>query len=248
MFKVNNGSLREQKITVQGMSNQIVQSYTYDALNRLQSATETPVNSSQSWKQTFDYDRFGNRRFDAANTTTLPANNGIFNPNIDKTNNRFTIAENYNYDNEGNLTSNPESQLFQYDAESRISQVQNTATADYYYDGSGKRVKKVIGNQETIFIYDAFGKLVAEYTLNQTITTNGTQYLTADALGSPRATTNALGQVASRHDYLPFGEEISAGTGGRTTTQGYGANDKIRQQFTGYERDVETCLSSESRL
>ena len=241
----NNGSLREQKITVQGMSNQIVQSYTYDALNRLKTATETPVNSSQSWKQTFDYDRFGNRRFDAANTTTLPTNNAIYNPNIEKSNNQFTVAEGYNYDNEGNLTSNPESQLFQYDAENRISQVQNTATnstANYYYDGSGKRVKKVVGTQETIFVYDAFGKLVAEYTINQTITNNGIQYLTVDALGSPRAITNNIGQVASRHDYLPFGEEISAGTGGRTTTQGYGANDKVRQQFTGYERDTESGL------
>jgi RHS repeat-associated protein len=44
-----------------------------------------------------------------------------------------------------------------------------------------------------------------------------------------------------RHDYLPFGEELLAGTGGRTTGQGY-AGDNVRQQFTGYERDVETGL------
>jgi RHS repeat-associated protein len=46
----------------------------------------------------------------------------------------------------------------------------------------------------------------------------------------------------SRHDYLPFGEEIFAGTGGRTAGQGYTANDGVRQQFTRKERDVETGL------
>ena len=244
----NNGSLREQKITVSGMSSQIIQNYTYDMLNRLQSATETPTGTqTASWKQTFSYDRFGNRRFNtnASNTTTLPADNAVYNPQINQTNNQFTVAEGYNYDSEGNLTSNPENQLFTYDAENHQTQVQNTfaqTTANYYYDGIGKRIKKVIGNQETVFVYDAFGKLVAEYTTNQTITTNGTQYLTTDALGSPRVTTNVAGQVASRHDYMPFGEEVNAGISGRTATQGYGANDKVRQQFTGYERDGESGL------
>jgi len=46
----------------------------------------------------------------------------------------------------------------------------------------------------------------------------------------------------SRHDYLPFGEELYAGTGGRTTAQGYSASDNVRQHFTQYERDNETGL------
>jgi RHS repeat-associated protein len=45
-----------------------------------------------------------------------------------------------------------------------------------------------------------------------------------------------------RHDYLPFGEELYANTGGRTTTQGYSASDNVRQKFTKKERDVETNL------
>jgi RHS repeat-associated protein len=44
-----------------------------------------------------------------------------------------------------------------------------------------------------------------------------------------------------RHDYLPFGEELFAGSGGRTTAQGYLA-DGVRQKFTQKERDVETGL------
>jgi RHS repeat-associated protein len=44
-----------------------------------------------------------------------------------------------------------------------------------------------------------------------------------------------------RHDYLPFGEELFAGTGGRTTMQGY-TGDSVRQKFTLKERDNETGL------
>ncbi|HET8670258.1 MAG TPA: RHS repeat-associated core domain-containing protein, partial [Candidatus Saccharimonadales bacterium] len=39
-----------------------------------------------------------------------------------------------------------------------------------------------------------------------------------------------------------FGEELFAGTGGRTFAQGYAVGDGLRQQFTSKERDVETGL------
>src|SRR5215213_4890034 len=52
--------------------------------------------------------------------------------------------------------------------------------------------------------------------------------------------TDSLAGI-SRHDYLPFGEELQAGTGGRATSQGYVA-DNVRQKFTQKERDVETGL------
>jgi RHS repeat-associated protein len=45
-----------------------------------------------------------------------------------------------------------------------------------------------------------------------------------------------------RHDYLPFGEELFAPAGGRTTAMGYASGDGVRQQFTQKERDVETGL------
>lgn len=46
----------------------------------------------------------------------------------------------------------------------------------------------------------------------------------------------------SRHDYLPFGEELFALTGGRTTALGYTNSDGARQRFTLKERDIETGL------
>jgi RHS repeat-associated protein len=53
--------------------------------------------------------------------------------------------------------------------------------------------------------------------------------------------TGALANV-KRHDYLPFGEELFAPAGGRTTAMGYASGDGVRQQFTLKERDIETGL------
>jgi RHS repeat-associated protein len=44
-----------------------------------------------------------------------------------------------------------------------------------------------------------------------------------------------------RHDFCPFGEELSAGIGIRSAALGYGA-DSTRQKFTSKERDAETGL------
>jgi RHS repeat-associated protein len=69
-------------------------------------------------------------------------------------------------------------------------------------------------------------------------------WLTQDHLGTPRMIAERTGALAGikRHDYLPFGEELFAGQGGRTPQQGYGANDTVRQKFTQKERDNETGL------
>lgn len=69
------------------------------------------------------------------------------------------------------------------------------------------------------------------------------RWLIVDHLGTPRIIFDQSGSLAtaSRHDYLPFGEELFAGTGGRTPQQNFGA-DNLRQKFTQYERDTETSL------
>ena len=68
-------------------------------------------------------------------------------------------------------------------------------------------------------------------------------WLVSDHLGTPRMILDQTGALANlkRHDYLPFGEELFAATGGRTAAQGY-SSDGIRQQFTSKERDNETGL------
>jgi RHS repeat-associated protein len=66
--------------------------------------------------------------------------------------------------------------------------------------------------------------------------------LTSDPLGSTRVVTKFDGTVKARYDYLPFGEELTAGVGQRTVAIGYSAADSTRQKFTQKERDGESGL------
>jgi len=76
-------------------------------------------------------------------------------------------------------------------------------------------VIKTVGSTTTVFVYDAGGRLAAEYG-GPANPLSGTTYLTGDHLGSTRMVTNAAGAVVSRYDYAPLGEELTAGIDGRT--------------------------------
>lgn len=235
-----------------------VQTYKYDALNRLTEAKENANTTSgaENWKQTFDYDRYGNRTsfYQKVGNNVLPVNN-ITKPQIDPATNRFTTGQGYVYDFSGNLVQDAENRGFTYDGDDKQTVVRDlnipTTTQNpnanvigrYFYDGEGKRVKKVTNLETTIFVYDGGGTLVAEYS-TQTNPNPTTSYLTTDNLGSPRVITDNQGNVISRRDFMPFGEEILAGVGARDTNMKYSASgiDNIRQRFTGYEKDVETDL------
>jgi RHS repeat-associated protein len=70
-----------------------------------------------------------------------------------------------------------------------------------------------------------------------------TNYVLNDAQGSARTVMNNNGSsssVIARHDYLPFGEEISSGL--RGSGLGYGATDNNRQKYGMTERDDATGL------
>src|SRR5690606_18434787 len=192
----NNGSLREQTISFDGLADPFEQTYAYDDLNRIQSATES-AGSTETWKQTFTIDRYGNRRFNTGSglTTTLGScSEAVCNPTISTANNRF-ISAGYDYDANGNLIEDAEERSFVYDAENHQIEVkdsQDNTIGEYAYDGEGRRVKKIAGTELTIFVYNAGGQLVAEYS-SQISSTPQVSYLTTDHLGSPRVITNENG-------------------------------------------------------
>jgi len=180
------------------------QTYTYDELNRLKAAEEK-TGATTNWKQTFTFDRYGNRRFDEANTT-MPAsftNQALTNPAFDASNNRMAAGQGWNYDAAGNTVGDPEGRTFIYDAENKQVEVRNassTTVGQYFYDGDGKRVKKFVPStgETTVFAYDAAGKLIAEYSTIVASTQDAkVAYLTTDHLGSPRINTDANGATAS---------------------------------------------------
>lgn len=252
--KRNNGSVQSQRIYIAGVLD-LTQTYLYDEVNRLKTAEEK-AGTISTWKQVYTYDQYGNRNFAAG--TTYPnysqsLTDPVGNPVLDPANNRLKTSAtgqgNYVYDEAGNLTRTLiTAQTYHnlaYDAENRQVKADGGAAAggaDYVYDGDGRRVKKVNGAVATVCVYDVFGRLVAEY--SQQVEANGTRYVTQDYLGSTRVVTDAGGQPKSRHDYLPFGEEIKTDVvtnSGRESIAQYNLGS-IRQKFTGYERDAETGL------
>lgn len=80
----NNGNLLKQEIDVPGSDHFSVQWFVYDSLNRLQSANEVDYpyvgGSQERWRQTYIYDRFGNRTIDQNSANTY--GDGIPKPNF----------------------------------------------------------------------------------------------------------------------------------------------------------------------
>ena len=231
-----------QTITAPGFS--VTQTYSYDQVNRLASATETAA-SVQTWQQVYGYDVYGNRWVNASSYIPTPALTPQSQSAFNSSNNRLVSGLGYNYDLVGNVTKDPTTAAgaMVYDAENRqVSYTKAAVTTTYAYDGDGRRVKKVDSTGTTVFVYNAGGQLIAEYVENGGGGLMQMSYLTMDHLGSTRVVTDGAGVVKARHDYLPFGEEIGSDKGGRASVAGYAAVDSTRQRFTGQQRDTESGL------
>lgn len=221
-----------------GTVKQWQQNFAYDSLGRLSSGREfRGDNNQQSWLVNYDYDVFGNRfQYQSQNGSNPFSQVWVESGQISQSTNRFSSG--VTYDDAGNVTvdSKFRSLSFQYDANNRQKQSSDgTNTVVSVYDAVGQRVAtQVTGALTNVLVYDAGGKLLAEYGAPATI--GGTQYVFADHQGSPRAITGASGNVIARHDYAPFGEEIGT-IGLRTSGQGYGVGDNARQKYAGMESD-----------
>jgi RHS repeat-associated protein len=162
-------------------------------------------------------------------------------PNLPFTNNR---TNNGNHDAAGNVRWDGAT-TYAFDAENRITNSTRTVGSistivNYKYDGDGRRVRvEVTGGASTNFVYDAGGKLLAEYN-SQNYPESGTRFRIGDHLGSTRLLFDLSGNILQRFDYLPFGEELL--TSSRTTALKYGVASILKQRFTGQMRDAETNL------
>ena len=209
---VNNGNVRTHTVVVGG--NTYVQTYGYDGLNRLSSASETSSGNG-TWSEEFGDDRFGNRWVSSASPAGLATSfTPVASTNFDSATNRLYVNA-AAYDDAGKQTAIG-GYAFSYDAENRLKTgtlVGGTTT--YSYDADGRRVMKA-------------GPA------------GGTAYLTADMLGSIRLVTDGDGEIVACHDYLPYGEEIEASLRSRPAC--YSAADGLKDRFTGKLRDTETGL------
>ena len=114
------------------------------------------------------------------------------------------------------------------------------------YDGRGRRVNKAQGGVTTYYVYDAFGRLAAEYATDTPDT--GTSYVFTDMLGSARAITSSAGAMQECYDYLPFGRMLSSSDNGRSSAGCYPSapdtsiSSRMSQKFTGQRHDNGTGL------
>ena len=122
--------------------------FTYDGLNRLISAVDQS-GSTTNWNRTFAYDQFGNSWVPTASGVgygvSTPSWNVYQLNRSGQTNNQVVSSL---YDQSGNILQLPPGYSFMYDAENRITAETNSGglSANYYYDGSGDRVEKVLRN------------------------------------------------------------------------------------------------------
>jgi RHS repeat-associated protein len=222
-------------------------------------------NWQQQFRQQYVYDRYGNRTIDAAQTWGTGINNKQF--MVSDLSNRLGVPNGQlgtmSYDAAGNLITDTYTGAGarEYDAENRMTRAWggNNQWQEYTYNADGQRVRRKVNGQETWQIYGMDDELLAEYAANGaanipqqeygyrngqllvTASSSVINWLVLDHLGTPRMIIDQTGTLANvrRHDYLPFGEELSAG---RSVSLGYTAGDGMRQQFTSKERDIETGL------
>ena len=234
----NNGNLLSQIITRPGLS-ALTQSYGYDGANRLSSAAESGAGAA--WSRSYDYDVYGNRAVTANSGLPTSPLMPTATTNYSSATNRLTLNGS-SYDDAGNLTDTPLGETLVYDAENRLtSYTLSSATTNYKYGPQGRRVRKVTPTVTETYVYDAFGKLAAEYSTNAP-TSGGTFYRTSDHLGSTRLVTRQDQSDADCYDYAPFGEEIPDTLGSRSSNNCFAASFDGRHRFTGKERDSESDL------
>ena len=134
----NNGDV--MSITDNLQSNR-TQTFSYDSLNRLSTAQSNATSGSDCWAQQFGYDAWSNL------LTATPTRSGcpMTQLNVGVNANNQITNSGFSYDAAGNLHTDG-SHTYTYDAEDRLSQVDNGGTATYTYTGAGLRVQKQAGN------------------------------------------------------------------------------------------------------
>jgi RHS repeat-associated protein len=183
-------------------------SFTYDALDRLSTASASGLWGSLAWT----YDGVGNR---------LTENSTVYSY-VPGTNKLSGVGgSTYSFDSDGNTTSDG-TRGYTYNQNQRLIQAVNGATtANYTYNGNGQRVKKVVNGVTTIFHYSVAGALIAESDSTGSITAeyvylnrqplakiegSNVYFYHDDALSTPQKMTDGSGAVVWSADYKPFGE------------------------------------------
>jgi RHS repeat-associated protein len=192
------------------------QDFSYDALNRLTSATGSYGTIG------YTYDRVGNRM-----TRAIEGQTDTY-TYITGTNKLQEITgpnpATYTHDANGNITGIGGKTLV-YNQNNRLQRVEEggTVLGEYAYNGLGQRITKTVGGNTTVFHYDFDGNIIGESESDGTFTTEylylgasrtakidmasgNMYYYHNNYLGTPLLMTDDTGTVVWEADYKPFGE------------------------------------------
>jgi RHS repeat-associated protein len=228
--RTNNGNIHRQ--TISDSHGEVTHRLEYDSLNRIVAFRQEKMGRADHG-ETFTYDRNGNPRVqEKPKGFEGSSSSGTFNQE------GVRARSDEIRDIVGNLVSFGEGGSNIFDAENRLVEsrlADGSRIATYDYDGEGRRVSKTVFVNDqpwskTVFIHDAAGRAVAEYSTRPSSEfRNRRLFLTSDHVGSVRLVTDMNGSIISRHDYNPFGKE---------TTNRRDTSDMTR--FAGHEKDEET--------
>ncbi|HVR38016.1 MAG TPA: RHS repeat-associated core domain-containing protein [Thermoanaerobaculia bacterium] len=225
-------------------------SYVYDQYSRITRATLTGTSSRDEYK----YDSFGNlvergtSRFGGWSILQIP---------VSGSNNQVVTAT---YDGVGNQRSGGSlAYVYKYDPFNMVAEQQGGGRQDeYVYDANDERIGTLNNaqNRWTWTVRDPGGSVARVYESpnaqwgwywvedfvrgasgaigsERASVEGGRRHFHRDHLGTVRMVTNQSGQALSRHDYTPFGVEITSIH--QEMDRGYHRPNVM--VFTGHERD-----------
>ncbi|MGC2744010.1 MAG: hypothetical protein WA672_12530, partial [Candidatus Angelobacter sp.] len=138
----NNGSVYS---IADQLNSSLTQTFTYDQLNRLSTATES------RWGLTFGYDAWGNFLQQTVTLGSVGARNDTANTHNQLTGRSYDVAGN---------TTNDGFHQYTYDAEARLISADSAADT-YTYDPSGARVRTSASGVTTEYIYFAGNQIAS---------------------------------------------------------------------------------------
>jgi RHS repeat-associated protein len=222
------------------------ENYIYDKVSRV---TQGALGAD---RQDYTFDGFGN----LLSIATTPAGGGTTTRTIATvaTTNRLSAA---GYDAAGNLTSWG-GYTYGYSAYNELRSVHGGGNNKYFsYTADGERIWEhdAAADRAVWRIRDLDGKVLREYVNNggvwswgkdyvyrdgqllSTVSpTEGTRYVYADHLGTPRQIKDAFGGTVEGHHYYAFGEELAFSQTGEP------------MRFTGHERDYNVTTGTTDDL
>ena len=218
------------------------QSFGYDELDRLATATGPYGSGGATSTFTYTYNEIGNLTSNTqVGSYTYPASGATsVRPHAVST----AGSNGYGYDANGNMTSGA-GRTLAYTFENKPSSITlGGQTTTFVYDGDTTRVKKIVGTTTTRYINQYFEcdntncsrYIWAGSARIATIATNGTvNYWHQDHLGSSAVITDNAGAKVENLAYFPYG-------GTRTNTSTTTPATDVPYKFTGQELDSSTGL------